>query len=82
MGSSTHSEDDYWRVLFRCLERGAVTLVGGTQKVRFCAASDGARIAYAIHGRGSPLVRTPTWLTHLEFDWQSPVWRHWLVGLG
>jgi pimeloyl-ACP methyl ester carboxylesterase/DNA-binding CsgD family transcriptional regulator len=26
-------------------------------------------------------VRTATWLTHLEFDWESPVWRHWLVGL-
>jgi pimeloyl-ACP methyl ester carboxylesterase/DNA-binding CsgD family transcriptional regulator len=22
------------------------------------------------------------WLTHLEFDWQSPVWRHWLRELG
>jgi pimeloyl-ACP methyl ester carboxylesterase/DNA-binding CsgD family transcriptional regulator len=56
--------------------------MGGTQKVRFCAASDGTRIAYATHGRGPPLVRTATWLTHLEFDWQSPVWRHWLAGLG
>jgi pimeloyl-ACP methyl ester carboxylesterase len=27
-------------------------------------------------------VRTATWLTHLEFDWDSPVWRHWLRGLG
>jgi pimeloyl-ACP methyl ester carboxylesterase/DNA-binding CsgD family transcriptional regulator len=26
-------------------------------------------------------VRTATWLTHLEFDWESPVWRHWLEGL-
>ena len=52
------------------------------QRVRFCAAPDGARIAYAVHGSGPPLVRTATWLTHLEFDWESPVWRHWLVGLG
>ena len=35
-----------------------------------------------MHGAGPPLVRAPTWLTHLEFDWESPVWRHWLVGLG
>jgi pimeloyl-ACP methyl ester carboxylesterase/DNA-binding CsgD family transcriptional regulator len=34
-----------------------------------------------VHGSGPPLVRTATWLTHLEFDWQSPVWRHWLDGL-
>jgi pimeloyl-ACP methyl ester carboxylesterase/DNA-binding CsgD family transcriptional regulator len=52
------------------------------QEVRFCAAPDGTRIAYAIHGSGPPLVRTATWLTHLDFDWESPVWRHWLVGLG
>jgi pimeloyl-ACP methyl ester carboxylesterase len=26
-------------------------------------------------------VRASTWLTHLEFDWQSPLWRHWLQGL-
>jgi len=51
------------------------------QEVRFCTASDGGRIAYATHGQGPPLVRAATWLTHLEFDWESPVWRHWLEGL-
>jgi pimeloyl-ACP methyl ester carboxylesterase/DNA-binding CsgD family transcriptional regulator len=51
------------------------------QQVRFCKAPDGIRLAYAVHGRGPPLVRTATWLTHLEFDWESPVWRHWLTGL-
>jgi pimeloyl-ACP methyl ester carboxylesterase/DNA-binding CsgD family transcriptional regulator len=52
------------------------------QKVRFCTAPDGTRIAYAVHGRGPPLVRVATWLTHLDFDWESPVWRHWLATLG
>ena len=51
------------------------------QEVRFCPAPDGTRLAYAIHGSGPPLVRTATWLTHLEFDWDSPLWRHWLEGL-
>ena len=51
------------------------------QEVRFCSAPHGIRIAYAVHGRGAPLVRTATWLTHLEFDWESPLWRHWLEGL-
>jgi pimeloyl-ACP methyl ester carboxylesterase/DNA-binding CsgD family transcriptional regulator len=51
------------------------------QQLRFCTAPDGTRLAYAVHGRGAPLVRTATWLTHLEFDWKSPVWRHWLEGL-
>src|SRR5262249_36929789 len=52
------------------------------QEVRFCSSPDGTRLAYAIHGRGAPLVRTATWLTHLELDWNSPVWRHWLEELG
>jgi pimeloyl-ACP methyl ester carboxylesterase/DNA-binding CsgD family transcriptional regulator len=40
------------------------------------------RLAYSMHGRGPPLVRVATWLTHLELDWESPVWRHWLDRLG
>ena len=52
------------------------------QQIRFCTASDGLRLAYAVHGSGLPLVRAATWLTHLDFDWESPVWRHWLECLG
>ena len=51
-------------------------------EIRFCVAPDGARLAYAVHGRGPPLVRVATWLTHLELDWGSPIWRHWLDRLG
>ncbi len=50
--------------------------------MRFCGATDGTRLAYAVHGSGSPLVRGATWLTHLELDWESPLWRHWLDRLG
>lgn len=52
------------------------------QVIRFCTSDDGAQIAYATHGSGTPLVRTAHWLTHLEFDWKSPLWRHWLEDLG
>jgi pimeloyl-ACP methyl ester carboxylesterase len=48
------------------------------QRIRFCTASDGVRIAYATSGTGPPLVKPANWLTHLEYDWESPVWRHWL----
>ena len=51
-------------------------------EIRFCSAADGTRLAYAMHGRGPPLVRVATWLTHLELDWKSPIWRHWLDRLG
>lgn len=39
-------------------------------------------IAYAMHGSGPALVLNSCWLSHLEFDWDSPVWRHYLVELG
>jgi pimeloyl-ACP methyl ester carboxylesterase/class 3 adenylate cyclase len=39
------------------------------------------RIAYATAGSGPPLVRVGTWLTHLEYDWRSKVWQHWLEEL-
>jgi pimeloyl-ACP methyl ester carboxylesterase/DNA-binding CsgD family transcriptional regulator len=52
------------------------------QDIRFCTAPDGTRIAYAVHGNGPPLVRAGHWMTHLEFDWDSPLWKHWLTDLG
>src|SRR5512135_22682 len=48
------------------------------QQVRYCSSFDGARIAYALCGRGSPLVMSDTWLSHLEHQWRSLAWRPWL----
>ena len=48
------------------------------QEIRFCSSVDGVRIAYAKVGKGPPIVRVGTFLTHLEYDWRSPVWRPWL----
>ncbi len=52
------------------------------QQLKFCRSADGARIAYARHGSGPPLVIASCWLSHLQYDWQSPVWRHFLDDLG
>ena len=49
-----------------------------TQQIRFGASADGTRIAYATAGSGPPLVKVSNWLSHLELDWQSPVWSHLL----
>lgn len=49
------------------------------QSIHFTASSDGTRIAWALSGRGPALVRAPTWLSHIEYDWQSPVSRHWIT---
>ena len=52
------------------------------QHIRFCTSVDGARIAYAVSGRGLPLFVAPRWLTHLEFDWRNPIYRPWHAELG
>jgi pimeloyl-ACP methyl ester carboxylesterase/DNA-binding winged helix-turn-helix (wHTH) protein len=51
------------------------------QEIRFCTTGDGVRLAYATTGAGPPLVKVANWLSHLDYDWESPVWRHWLVEL-
>jgi RNA polymerase sigma factor (sigma-70 family) len=47
-------------------------------ETRFCSSPDGVGLAYAIDGRGPPLVKAGNWMTHLDYDRQSPVWRHWV----
>jgi pimeloyl-ACP methyl ester carboxylesterase/DNA-binding CsgD family transcriptional regulator len=51
------------------------------QQIQFCTSRDDTRIAYAICGDGPPLVRALQWGTHLELDWQTPVWCSWLTAL-
>ena len=48
------------------------------QHIAFCRAGDGIRLAYAVTGDGPPLVRAANWMTHLGYDVESPVWRHWV----
>jgi DNA-binding winged helix-turn-helix (wHTH) protein/pimeloyl-ACP methyl ester carboxylesterase len=52
------------------------------QRVGFCHSLDGTRIAYATSGGGRPMVKAGHWLTHLDHDWQSPIWAPFLDGLG
>ena len=52
-----------------------------SQEIRFCSTRDRVQLAYATTGRGPVLVRAAHFLTHIEFDLQSPVWRPWLETL-
>jgi pimeloyl-ACP methyl ester carboxylesterase/DNA-binding winged helix-turn-helix (wHTH) protein len=52
--------------------------VSQRQQIRFCHALDGVRIAWSVAGSGYPLVKAANWLNHLEFEWNSPIWRHWI----
>lgn len=51
------------------------------QYIQFCKTLDGVRIAYSKLGSGPPLLKVSNWMSHLEFDRESPVWKHWLAGL-
>ena len=51
------------------------------QEIRYCTTRDGVRLAYAMTGTGPPLVKASNWLTHLDFEWGSPIWRHWYAEL-
>ena len=48
------------------------------QQIRFARSHDGVRLAYASIGSGVPLIKAATWLSHLEYDWDSPIWSHLL----
>jgi len=58
--------------------RDARTIVPLRHETRFCTSPDGVGLAYAIDGEGPPLVKASNWMTHLDYERQSPVWRHWV----
>ena len=49
-----------------------------SQRIQFVRSPDGVQIAWAEAGSGPPLVKASNWLSHLEYEWESPVWRHWI----
>ena len=52
-----------------------------SQSIRFCTSSDGTRIAMASCGEGPVILRAAHWLSHVNYDLESPVWRPWLYAL-
>lgn len=49
-----------------------------SQTIRYVKTADGIRLAWADAGSGPVIVKAANWLTHLEYEWESPVWRHWM----
>lgn len=52
------------------------------QRIRYVVTDDRVQPAWAEIGRGLPLIKAATWLTHLQYDLESPVWAHWIRFLG
>lgn len=48
------------------------------QRIRLLRTDDGVKLAWAEAGSGPTLVKAANWMSHLEFEWESAVWRHWL----
>ena len=48
------------------------------QRIRYVTTPDGVSVAWSELGRGLPLVKAATWLTHLQYDLESPIWAHWI----
>ena len=46
-------------------------------ETRFCRSPDGVGLAYAIDGEGPPLVKASNWLTHLDYERETPVIQLW-----
>ena len=48
------------------------------QSIRYLKTKDGVQLAWASMGAGQPFVKAANWLTHLQYDLESPVWKHWI----
>src|SRR5216684_5712110 len=48
------------------------------QHIHYLRTLDGVKLAWAEAGAGPVLVKASNWLSHLEYDWESPVWKHWV----
>jgi class 3 adenylate cyclase len=48
------------------------------QKIKYCRAADGVRLAYSVVGSGPPLIKSANWLNHLEYDWELPLYHYML----
>jgi pimeloyl-ACP methyl ester carboxylesterase/DNA-binding CsgD family transcriptional regulator len=52
------------------------------QRVRYLRTNDGVQLAWAEIGTGPILVKAANWLSHLEYELESPLWGHWFRFFG
>lgn len=59
----------------------AATAALPAQDIRYCRMADGVHLAVATLGEGTPVVRAPVWMSHVEHDWRTTIWREVLTAL-
>ena len=57
------------------LHRGEVLGIAGE------SGSGKSTLAYAIAGSGPTLVKMANWMNHVQYDWESSVFRHFYTAL-
>jgi pimeloyl-ACP methyl ester carboxylesterase len=45
------------------------------QRIRYARTGDGVKLAWAEAGTGPVLIKAANWMTRLDYEWESPVWR-------
>jgi pimeloyl-ACP methyl ester carboxylesterase len=50
-------------------------------RIQFCVTPGGQRIAYSVLGNGPALVCPSWWVSHLELDWEDPLYREFFIRL-
>jgi pimeloyl-ACP methyl ester carboxylesterase/DNA-binding CsgD family transcriptional regulator len=52
------------------------------QRIRYLRTDDGVQLAWSEMGSGPVIVKAANWLSHLEYELESPVWGHWIRFFG
>ena len=51
------------------------------QELRFCTSFDGVKLAYVMAGSGPTLLQSGYSLSHLGYNGENLIWRHWIAEL-
>ena len=43
-------------------------------RIQYAKTADGVSIAFSTMGEGVPFVQIPAAFSHVQLEWQSPVW--------
>ena len=52
------------------------------QRIRYLRTTDGVQLAWSEMGQGPVLAKAANWLSHLEYELESPAWGHWIRFFG